>query len=1031
MNAQAIAIMPAISLTKQADFLLKEAEHLQKQGYYIKALQHFEKASRIFAENQQWEKHFHTELQLVELQLEALVFEGLKERIEELLQYNLSHFGEQHLTTATCYRYLGHFYRYAEYWTNERKIPRQKCLFYYEKHNEILQQLYGENHPNLFQHFCDLGDYWLLIGDYSKSLTYFNKMLALLEEYDAVEELGFYYRKIGICYFYQARYDKTLDWLLRALDISLQYYPTFHPKIALIYQALSVAYQAKGDIDKALLYAEQALNINTQTLGIDNFQTNYCYNLIARAYLNKHDFPNAIHYLEKFVANLQAHHPTLKEYLAYAYLNLGYCYFDQQKISEAKPYFEKALNLFQQFDNQNNRAKVYCLTDLGRCYMAKNEFETGLSYLQEALKCSFQISDEKHTCIAGTYTFIGSYYIQVQDLDTALLHFQKALCSLTSDWENEDIYSLPPFEKTGHYISLLEALRLKAQVLYQRHKNRFSLKDLKAAAATYTLADQTINAMRSSYHYEASQLILVSRAQTIYASAIEVNLCLYQQTQDNQYLNACFRYAEKSKAIVLLSQLKDAEAKINAQIPVDLLQKERDLRTELHYLDKQILAHENESKNGQLSALQNQRFNFLQEYESLIADFEARYPQYHELKYNIEVTSIPTIQAQLRKEEAIVEYFVGEKYLFTFFITSSDFQIFQQEKPSDFEQKLEDFHEAIHIMLKSDYLELAYELYQLFLGQLPLTDFSNNEPSSSISELLIVPDGVLSQLPFEALLTSEVNPLNPYFDLPYLLMQFDVCYHYSATLWQRGKQQANFENKLKLTESFVGFAPVYRNADKQNEPIEEKELAFAEDTTRSITIRGKDYKELIYSEKEVNEIQDLFNEKAHKTQIFLHEKASISNFKTSLKGFKYLHIAAHGYFNAENPERSGILFSPSKTDSTESETETIFSLGDAYHLQLDADLVVLSCCESGIGKLAKGEGMIAMNRGFLSAGAANVIYTLFKVYDKASCELTQSLFRHILEGKTYAQALKAAKLQLIRSGKATPRLWAGYVLIGV
>ena len=1035
MNAQAIAIMPAISLIEQADSLLKEAEHLQKQGYFIKALQHFEKASRIFEENQQWERYFNTELQLIELQLEALVFEGLKEKIEELLQYSLSHFGEQHLTTATCYRYLGHFYRYAEYWTDERKIARQKCLFYYEKHSEILQKLHGGNHPNLFQHFCDLGDYWMLIGDYAKSLDCFNKMLAFLDKHSAVEDLGLYYRKIGICYFYQARYDKTLDWSLRALDISLQYYPTFHPKIALIYQALSVAYQAKGDIDKALLYAEQALNINTQTLDTDNFQTYYCYNLIARAYLNKHDFSNAIHYLEKFVDNLQAHHPTLKEYLAYAYLNLGYGYFDQQKISEAKPYFERALAFFQQFDNQNNRAKVYCLTDLGRCHLVKDEFEEGLSYLQQALKCSFQISGEKHTCIAGTYTFIGIYYIQVQDLNTALQHFQKAICSLTSDWENEDIYSLPPFEKTGHYISLLEALKYKAQTLYQRHKTHFSIKDLKAAAAAYTLADQTIDAMRSSYHYETSQLILVSRAQTIYASAIEVNLCLYEQTQDNQYLNACFRYAEKSKAIVLLSQLKDAEAKINAQIPADLLQKEYDLRTELKYLDKQILAHENESKNGQLSALQNQRFHFLQEYEGLIADFEANYPQYHELKYNIEVTSIPTVQAQLQEDEAIVEYFVGEKYLFTFFITSTDFQAFQREKPSDFEQMLEDFHEAIHIMLKSDYLELAYELYQLLLGQLPPTDFSNNVPSSSISKLLIVPDDVLTQLPFEALLTSEVNPLNPYSDLPYLLMQFDVCYHYSATLWQRGKHQVYFEDELKLTESFVGFAPVYRDAETQKEQIEEKELAFAEDATRSITIRGKDYKELIYSEKEVNEIQYLFDKKAHKTQIFLHEKASISNFKKSLKDFKYLHIAAHGYFNAEHPEHSGILFSPSKEglqeQESETETETIFSLGDAYHLQLDADLVVLSCCESGIGKLAKGEGMIAMNRGFLSAGAANVIYTLFKVYDKASCELTQSLFHHILEGKTYAQALKAAKLQLIQSGKATPRLWAGYVLIGV
>ena len=447
---------------------------------------------------------------------------------------------------------------------------------------------------------------------------------------------------------------------------------------------------------------------------------------------------------------------------------------------------------------------------------------------------------------------------------------------------------------------------------------------------------------------------------------------------------------------------------------------------EISYLSKQIQqiqTKENESESTQqLRSYQKQHFDSFQEYEALIATFEANYPTYHQLKHNIQTVAIEAIQTQLKEGQAMIEYFVGREFIFIFFIDCQEARVFQQNKPNDFEALVEDFNESINLMFKSDYLEAGHQLYQILLGE------TLQSCSSSIDSLLIVPDGLLTQLPFEALLTAKSDSGNPYADLPYLLMDYDIHYHYSATLWSRSQAPIHTTQEISIPESFIGFAPVYKN---HSEALPSEQLAFAETTTRSVVIRGKTYQELIYSEQEINEIQSLFEEKSYKTQAFLHQKASIPNFKKSLKGYKYLHIAAHGYLNTEQPELSGILFSPEISEHKQQSSETIFSLGDAYHLQLDADLVVLSCCESGIGKLAKGEGMIAINRGFLSAGAKNVIYTLFKVYDKASCELTQSLFRHILAGKTYQQALKAAKLQLIQSGKATPRLWAGYVLIGV
>ena len=203
---------------------------------------------------------------------------------------------------------------------------------------------------------------------------------------------------------------------------------------------------------------------------------------------------------------------------------------------------------------------------------------------------------------------------------------------------------------------------------------------------------------------------------------------------------------------------------------------------------------------------------------------------------------------------------------------------------------------------------------------------------------------------------------------------------------------------------------------------------------RSVTVKGQEFQTLKYSEEEVNGICFAFEDKGWKAEAFLHQEATKQHFIQTLKHKKYLLIAAHGIYNPEYPELSGIIFSPDNESNVE---KAILYTNEAYQLQLQADLVVLSSCESGIGTLAVGEGMMAINRGFLYAGAKNVIFTLFKIYDEQSSQLTQLLFEAILEDssqkiedKNYAEALRWAKLQLIQQENIDPSAWAGFVLIG-
>ena len=195
---------------------------------------------------------------------------------------------------------------------------------------------------------------------------------------------------------------------------------------------------------------------------------------------------------------------------------------------------------------------------------------------------------------------------------------------------------------------------------------------------------------------------------------------------------------------------------------------------------------------------------------------------------------------------------------------------------------------------------------------------------------------------------------------------------------------------------FLGFAPIY-TSDK--EATQEALRGLAEDysrwATRSDALQDGTLAPLPFSEKEVENIEALFAEKGLKGQSLLYDTATKDHFKSLASNAKYLHIAAHGLTNDEYPKLSGIVFHPDEK-ATEIH-DSVLSMGEMYQLQLQADLVVLSSCESGIGKLAKGEGMMAINRGFLYAGAKNVIYTLFKVLDKPSSELCEALFEEILE----------------------------------
>ncbi len=920
---------------------------------------------------------------------------------QEALRLSLEVLPEASRLVSDCYNSIGFMYgRLGNYWEQ---------LAFHQKNLPIRLEIYGEYHfktgityNNLGVSYCDLEDYSQGKEAFAKALEVQKKVLNTEEH----SEIGKLYNNLAYCFGKEENLQQALRYHEKALFIRKKVLPPTHGEILQNYASIGGVHAQMKNYETALSYLFKTLELGKQVIDKNHYSNHFIYGRIA------------------------------------------YCYREMNKEGEEwEVWYKKALDAsIEHLGNQHPKvASNY--SNLGLYYHQKGAYDLSIQYFEKALKIEKDTLFKKNESIAYTYCRLGDVYKSQGEFGTALQYYQKALISTVYDFDCEQIEVNPELNAIVRGDVFFRALKRKADAcfaLFKRVPNQGAF--LKLAIETYSLLDEYINQLRKRIQGDNAQLLISERGRNTYESAIEAYMLLQKNDarEKEKSIQTVFNFSEKIKAILLLQKVKTNLAKAQANIAPNLLQLEKDLAFRLNALDKQIKIEKSKGEKANetfLQEWQNQYFNYYQKYEQLTLQFEQDYPEYYRLKYDIQTVTIDSLQSSLNEGELMISYFVGEKYLYIFGITQNDFEVLQQEKPSNFDQLIKAFNKGLNRTMLQKYAHAAHELYQMLLA--PILQHSSFNENRTTQQLILIPHDSLSALPFEALLCSlpeEINALQ-YAGLDYLLLHYDVVYHYSATLWWQGQKGLS---ESGLEDSFVGFAPVYQDLSKQ-EFLDGKGLVLEHPTEsiapteypkhpqelagmRSVRIGEKDYQALLYSETEVKGIQAAFEAKELPQSTFLHEQATKNNFEEAVKGKKYVLIAAHGFYNKAQPELSGIIFSPENEEENE---EAVLYVNDAYHLDLkQTDLVVLSACESGIGKLAKGEGMMAVNRGFLYSGANNVIFTLFKVYDEESSQLTQALFWYILEGKSYAQALRLAKLELIKSREVGPKAWAGFVLIG-
>ncbi len=793
----------------------------------------------------------------------------------------------------------------------------------------------------------------------------------------------------GFLFLNQGRNDLALTTLQEALLNIEKQNRQNSLEGAQILSYLGSLYLATGKYSQAEEQHNMALTIRRNFVKENSELIAASYNDLGLVYSTT-DANKALDYYEKALVIYERIHGKNHPKIAIANTNMGFVYRTLEFYGDAINNFESAFTIWEKIYPQPHPTKAFILFNLGQTYLKMRNEKSAEGYYNRALLMYQDSYGKKHPEIATVLNAIGSLKLSGGKFDEALELFQQALITNVSDFNNSSLKSNPKLKNYYNGNILLFSLLHKAEALEARHLNK-SLKfnELSSAAATLHLCDSLIDNLRQQISNESDKILLGTIATDVYGAGVRIAYEAGQVALKKKvWFELAFYFAEKSKSAVLLEAISDSNAKSFSGIPNDLLEQEKNLKAEIALTAQKLSLKPSESEEKYLREV---HFNLRRHYQNFIKELEEQFPAYYNLKFNVATPSIKNLQEKVNERTAIISYFTDDKNsrLYVFQITATNYAVDSYPITKEFDRNLSGLRNSLVFNDLITYKTAAIHLSELLIPK--------NIPSS-VKELVILPTGRLSIIPFETLFFKKIKGESQWEEFPYLINKYSVRYEFSAALiLQKSK------NSTTNTASIFLCAPV---------TFEKDGLA-----------------ELPGTASEVKEISQLFASKKFLSELAIGKDANETKVKQGgLKNFSYVHFATHGIVDETNPELSRIYLN----STTTSEDGNLYA-GEIYNMQLNADLVTLSACQTGLGKISKGEGVIGLSRALVYAGSKNIVVSFWSVADQSTANLMKVFYHQVLNNTqvNFSKALRAAKLTLIHEKKyAAPYYWGPFILIG-
>ena len=803
-----------------------------------------------------------------------------------------------------------------------------------------------------------------------------------------------------------------------------------------IYINLGNVYRAQLDYSNALKYFGQALNVYKDQYPIDIHDITNSYYAIAEVEFITENYQAVIDAAKKSYDSADTINQIYFDNI------LGGSYYNLRNNTKADYYYQHAIKLSMEYYGTS--------LDLAYAYMSYADFLSQTDQFTKAIKVlsvAYQILQNLNKRIGvevfNYYQTEGNIYrnstintqeisrfktLKKQNLLKAINSYKKGLAALEFDQNNPERLEIN-YQKVRSLLDCIVIIKvigdvyLEIALLDNKNKGIDFSTNLDYALSCYNNTSNLIQQARKEISNDESKIQLSNLQYQTISKIIETAYLAYNYSGDQELLNIAFNNSEQLKSSALFDKIANELAQENSLIPDSLLELERKLNntianySELQYEELNY----NEPDSSLLEEYNDKIFNASRQRDELDRYMEESYPDYYQLKYSNSTLSLNDIQDRLESKEAIVEYFLAEPTkeriendsdndtltsLYTFFITSNNIE-FQKKTLSNTEtQALE---ETFRFMASTDYMFThnedakqycvsSHKLYNLLIAPF--------EQDLNEKHLTIIPDGKLNYISFDGLLKTlpDTTQAIRFNKLNYLIKNVNINYANSVNIFLQNKA-----SKPKLRNHTLAFAPEYNSEE--------------------FKMTGASYKlaPLPGVQKEVDEIAKSVN-----TTIFRSKEATEQNFREESGNFDILHLAMHAYINDSLPAYSRLAFSQS-LDSTTLNNDGWLNTADIYNLDLNASMTVLSACNTGVGKLQKGEGLMSLARGFLYAGCPSVVMSLWEVEDAAGTKIMTSFYKYLKAGKTKDEALRLAKLKYLEESNsrlAHPHYWMSFKCIG-
>lgn len=662
-------------------------------------------------------------------------------------------------------------------------------------------------------------------------------------------------------------------------------------------------------------------------------------------------------------------------------------------------------------------AKVRRLESLELLHRNRGEYAMAL----EAINAAQNLAEEENSRMINSlqierFIKMAEANFALGQIDEALFAIRKGIALFNPVGEKLLKYENPSIENFYNILDGFNLLSLKAKLLYAKYELSSESSDLEHSLSTGLLAIQLYESVRNNIPSEESRRELSGKSSILFQETFDICFKLFELSNDKKYAPLLFNIAENSKANLMLENFYNGLANQLTSIPDSIVNIERNIQSQISFLRKEIFQtnadiNHLENKDTELNSktekdlkksklilenLNSDLAGLNSDHDLLVKDLEKKYPLYFQTKYNAQAIDLENLKIALETEKVeVIEYFEGMEHLYALLISADDIQIKRLCKKKEVQQLVTSLTEVLYDRSDSKSAKEEFQTFQNSAFGLYENILDPFVEHIRLKSLVIIPDGLLSLIPFESLLISESESMG--YDLQnlhYVLEDYSISYESSASFFVLNSEKTLSSKNL----NFVGFAP-----------------SFSDET--SFSCNGVEIENLSCSIEEVNVLAQIWNGVE-----YLNAEATGVNMLDEIMKNDIVHLATHTCIDNSDFQNHEIYFSDQSLSSIEIE-----------NLELENEMVVLSACNTGTGKIFQGEGVFSLARGFLNSGCKSVLMSLWAVDDCSTNTLMQLFYKNLDEGIGKAEALRLAKIEYLSTAPKVgqhPSLWSPFVAYG-